>query len=230
MIGAFSYTYAQENNEDGFRIITNTQEDPKSKYNAKYSPNSSSYCSATLISPNVGLTAKHCVGNHKMEGNIGSIYPGQSGIETPFGSMSISTYIPDVSQDIAIIKGSDNDKSASYINYINNFNLDIKPFTLEDLKKLKEKKSKVYSYGYPYDFAGGRQVKATGEITNYNQVTLDVDTNIPVSEGQSGAGVFLEDGRFLGVLSKGFNKNNKDYARVVTMNERLVKWFNKNNN
>ncbi|HCU0866397.1 TPA: serine protease, partial [Staphylococcus aureus] len=43
-----------------------------------------------------------------------------------------------------------------------------------------------------------------GIITNYNPITGELTTNMPVVSGQSGSGVFLEeDDRFLGVIHSG---------------------------
>ncbi|UEX90848.1 trypsin-like serine peptidase [Staphylococcus ratti] len=222
-----SSIHAQAAFEDGKLTPVDTSKDEKSKQTAKYAPDNSNYCSAIMITPNVGLTAKHCVGNMSKEGYVGAVYPGQSGTSTPFGYMNISSYIPDSAEDIAIIKGKDSDKSGDYKHYIQGFKTNLKAFSLEERKKLIGKK--VYSYGYPSDLTGSPQVKAEGVITNYNPVTRDIDTTMPVSNGQSGAGVFLEDGnQFIGILTSGYKKNDKDYARVTVIDNRLLNWFNQN--
>ncbi|MCQ9299533.1 trypsin-like peptidase domain-containing protein [Staphylococcus hyicus] len=217
----------QAKTEEGSRSIVNTVEDPNGKINAKYSPDYSGYCSATMISPSIGLTAKHCVGsNHGKKGYIGALYPGQSGTSTPFGMMDVSEYIPNDASDIAIVKGTDENKSASYKYYINDSIKEILPVKEEEIKNLEGKE--VYSYGYPSDYVGAPQVRAEGKITRFNKINQTAETTIPVSNGQSGAGVFLKDGnRFLGVVTGAKTGNNGNLVRFTYMNERLVNWFNK---
>ncbi|MFO3720400.1 trypsin-like serine peptidase [Staphylococcus felis] len=221
--------YGIVRSEEGSRINVDTLADEKSKMMAKYAPDNTGYCSATMITPEVGITAKHCVGNEKVEGYTGAVYPGQSGTRTPFGMMNIRSYIPNDADDIAIIKGTDQDKSGDYKHYIKGFKLELKSYSKEEGKRLINQK--VYSYGYPSDYVGSPQVRAEGKITSYNPITNEVETNMPVSEGQSGAGVFLEENnQFIGVLTGGYKKDGKDYARVTLMNQRLVNWFYQNNN
>ncbi|MCO4327852.1 trypsin-like peptidase domain-containing protein [Staphylococcus agnetis] len=215
--------------EESSRTIVDTQKDPKGKVAARYDPSHSLYCSATIITPNIGITSRHCVGSKKQEGYIGALYPGQSNLSTPFGKMNVSTYIPNDASDIAIVKGTENDMDNSYKQYLKDVNVIVSAFTEDELKNLKGKK--VYSYGYPGDsLTGYTQYRSSGIITDYNPVTRDLSTSIPTSPGQSGSGVFLEDGdKFLGVLHSKFkDKNGKDVGRVTPINERLKKWFDDN--
>ncbi|WP_340294841.1 trypsin-like serine peptidase [Staphylococcus coagulans] len=220
-------SYAQ--NEEDTQKIVDTLKDMKSIVVVKYAPDNSTYCSATMITPNVGITAKHCVGNDKKEGYVGAVYPGQSGIRTPFGYMNITSYIPDIAEDIAIIKGNEEGKSSDYKHYIKNFEATISPLTKEEAKSLEGKR--VYSYGYPSNYVGSPLVRVEGAIKKYNIVNRTFDTTMPVSQGQSGAGVFLVDNeRFVGVLNSGYKdiNTNKDWARVSVLDQRLVNWFKAN--
>ncbi|HEA6244905.1 TPA: trypsin-like serine protease, partial [Staphylococcus aureus] len=103
---SFNISYAEDL---GTRKLVGTTKDPKSKYTARYDPDYSVYCSATMITDKIGLTAKHCAGNRKINGCIGAVYPVHSGLSTPFGKMNICEYIPNDSNDIAIIKGEEKD-------------------------------------------------------------------------------------------------------------------------
>ncbi|HDH6518458.1 TPA: hypothetical protein PI874_002601 [Staphylococcus aureus] len=86
-----------------------------------------------MITPNIGITAKHCAGNKTIDnGYVGAFYPGQSGTSTPFGYMNISTYIPNDASDIAIIKGKEEDKSGDYTHYIRGFKNEVKGRSFED--------------------------------------------------------------------------------------------------
>ncbi|MBJ6234574.1 trypsin-like serine peptidase [Staphylococcus aureus] len=213
----------------GTQTLVDTSKDPKSKYSARYDPNYSSYCSATIISKTTVLTAKHCAGNKRIDTYIGAVYPGQSGLNTPFGKMNISSYIPNDDDDIAILKGSENDMDNTYKHYMKDANINITPFNKEALQGLVGKK--VYSYGYPaVNLTGYKQYKSEGVITKINQVTGEVTTNMPVISGQSGSGVFLEEeDRFLGVIhSASRNSQGENIAIVTPMNKRLTNWFNKN--
>lgn len=213
---------AQEN--IGTRTPVDTLKDNKSKMIAKYSPDNSLYCSATLIAPNIALTSRHCAGKKKIEGDIGSIYPGQSGIRTPFGKMDITTYIPDASQDIAILKGKESNKSNDYKQYIKDFKIDVKGRKFEELRGLIGKE--VYSYGYPSDLVGSPQVKSEGQIIDFDPYTQVLTTTIPTVDGQSGSGVFLkENDEFLGVL---YGKKSNGNGQVAPIDERLKKWFDDN--
>ncbi|MGT2888404.1 serine protease [Streptococcus didelphis] len=214
----------QAQEEGTSTLITDTQIDPKSKTAARYVPTYSNYCSAVMITSKVGLTARHCVGNQNKEGYIGAVYPGQSGLQTPFGMMNISSYIPDNAEDIAVIKGTDSDMSSDYRKYLKDITTDISSFSLEDLKMLKGKR--VYSYGYPdRSLTGYKQYKSRGIITNYNPITRQISANMPSRPGQSGSGVFLEEGdKFLGVL-QGQSKNE---SIVTPIDKRLADWINKN--
>lgn len=220
---------AQEIDEVGTRTIVENTHDEISKLNAKYAPNYSSYCSATLITPNVGLTSRHCVGKNKQEGYIGAIYPAQSGLNTPYGYMNVSSYIPDSSRDIAILKGTENDKSSMYKYYMKNIETGILSLNREDLKKLTGEK--IYSFGYPYDFVGSPLVKAEGVIKSSNIPNGTIDTTMPVSDGQSGAGVFLaKNNKLIGVLSGGYNSRWGNLGRVTYIDDRLEKLIINNKN
>ncbi|PXA08617.1 serine protease, partial [Staphylococcus pseudintermedius] len=65
-------------------VVSDTVADPHSKYTAKYESANHSHCTAILISSTVALTAKHCGGDYHTTYN-GTIYPGGSGLKTPFG-------------------------------------------------------------------------------------------------------------------------------------------------
>ncbi|HDH5694723.1 TPA: trypsin-like serine peptidase [Staphylococcus aureus] len=225
-ISSFNISYAEDL---GTRKLVDTTKDPKSKYAARYDPDYSLHCSATMITDKIGLTAKHCAGNKKINGYIGAVYPGHSGLSTPFGMMNISEYIPNDANDIAIIKGEEKDMDNTYKHYMKNTNINITPFSTDELKKLKGKE--VYSYGYPgINLTGYKQYKSEGVITSYNPITGDISTTLPSEPGQSGSGVFLKDGdRFLGVLHSHYNDNNGNHlGRVTPMNVRLTNWFNAN--
>ncbi|PCF48095.1 trypsin-like serine peptidase [Staphylococcus delphini] len=221
----FSNALAQEP-VPGTQTIVDTIKDPKGKLNGRYDPNYSLYCSAVLITPNTWLTAKHCAGNEKKTGYIGAVYPGQSGASTPFGMMNISTYLPDASVDIAIIKGKDEDKSGDYKYYIKGFKTDIVAYSLDELKGLKGQA--VYSYGYPGDKGETKQYRSDGIITNVNPITKEISTTMPASPGQSGSGVFLGDGRFLGILYGNETTQGFKSAKVQAIDQRLKTWIDNN--
>ncbi|HDX9031021.1 TPA: hypothetical protein ROV56_002707 [Staphylococcus aureus] len=159
------------------------------------------------------------------QNHIGSVYPGQSGISTPYGNMNISTYIPNNgSEDIAIIKGKEDDKSEAYKHYIKGFHIDVKGRSEEELKALVGQE--VYSYGYPSERIGAPMVKSEGKILSMNPVTRAFTTSIHSIEGQSGSGVFLKEGdQFLGVL---YGKTLDGKGQVAPIDERLKKWIDKN--
>lgn len=212
--------------EPGTQTLVDTKTDPNGKLNSKYEPNSSLYCSAVLLTPNTWLTAKHCGGNQPQTGYIGTVYPGQSGLQTPFGKMNISTYLPNDADDIAIIKGTDDDKSGDYKHYITGFKTEIYAYDLDTLKGLIG--TKIYSYGYPSEKGETKQYKSEGVITNVNPHTLEVSTSMPASPGQSGSGVFLENGHFLGILYATENRTTYKSAKIQVINERLKKWIDSN--
>lgn len=139
--------------------------------------------------------------------------------------MNVSTYIPNDASDVAIIKGNDEDKSASYKYYINDSIKEIQPIKDEEIKNLEGQE--IYFYGYPSDYKGEPQVRVEGKITKFNKINQTVETTMPVSNGQSGSGVFLKEGdRFLGVITGAKRGGNGNFVRFTYMNERLVNWFN----
>ena len=210
----------------GSQTLVDTLKDPKAKLNARYDPNYTLYCSAVLINPNTWLTAKHCAGNEEKTGYIGAVYPGQSGTSTPFGMMNISTYKPDPGVDIAILKGTDADKSAAYKHYIVGLETEIVAYDLDQLKALKGQA--VYSYGYPGDKGETKQYRSDGVITSVNPITKEISTTMPASAGQSGSGVFLGDGRFLGILYGNENRTTYKSAKVQPIDQRLKTWIDRN--
>ncbi|WP_086427996.1 trypsin-like serine peptidase [Staphylococcus cornubiensis] len=212
--------------QPGTQTLVDTQTDPNGRLNARYDPNYSLYCSAVLINSNTWLTAKHCAGNEKKTGYIGAVYPGQSGIQTPFGMMNISTYLPDPADDIAIIKGEDKDKSDAYKYYIKGYKTEIVAYTKDQLDALIG--TKVYSYGYPGDKGETKQYKSEGVITKVNPVTRELSTTMPASPGQSGSGVFLGDGQFLGILYATETTQGFRSGKVQTIDARLKKWIDSN--
>ncbi|HGH0876513.1 TPA: trypsin-like peptidase domain-containing protein [Staphylococcus pseudintermedius] len=210
----------------GTQTIVDTQKDPNGKLNARYDPSYTLYCSAVLITPNMWLTAKHCAGNQEKKGYIGAVYPGQSGASTPFGMMNISLYKPDPGVDIAILKGTETDKSSAYKYYIKGFKTGIVAYDLEGLKKLIGKK--IYSYGYPGDKGETKQYRSEGIITNVNPITKELSTSMPSSPGQSGSGVFLENGQFLGILYGNENRTTYKSAKIQPIDQRLKTWIDNN--
>ncbi|HEC2148671.1 TPA: trypsin-like peptidase domain-containing protein [Staphylococcus delphini] len=221
----FSNAFAQEP-EPGTQTLVDTSTDPNGRLNARYDPNYSLYCSAVLITPDMWLTAKHCAGNEEKTGYIGAVYPGQSGASTPFGMMNISIYKPDPGVDIAIIKGEDKDKSDAYKYYIKGYKTDIVAYDLEGLKKLIG--MKIYSYGYPGDKGETKQYRSEGIITNVNPITKELSTSMPASPGQSGSGVFLGDGTFLGILYDNENRTTYKSAKIQPIDQRLKTWIDSN--
>ncbi|WP_274316442.1 serine protease [Staphylococcus hyicus] len=208
-----------------FPILVDTIKDKRAKLTARYEPNNQTYCSAIIISPTLALTAKHCHLNKSSKEYSGTIYPGQSGMSTPYGHMNITNYIPNDANDIAILKGNEIDQSNDYKHYMKDAHIDLTPFSKEQIKSLKGKE--VYTYGYPYNQGGLKQYKSTGIITNYNPVTDELETTLPAVEGQSGSGVFLKDNnQFIGILYGSYNTNQGLSGKVMTINERLYNWIN----
>ncbi|WP_086427995.1 trypsin-like serine peptidase [Staphylococcus cornubiensis] len=216
---------AKDGPPPGTQTLVNTTTDPNGRLNARYDPSNKLYCSAVLITTSMWLTARHCAGSKEQTGYIGEVYPGQSGWSTPFGMMLISHYIPDGADDIAIIKGTERDKSWSYKYYIKGYNTIIYAYNPADLPKLVGQK--IYSYGYPGGKGGFKQYKSTGTITNYNRVTHELSTTMPAEGGQSGSGVFLENGHFLGVLYATENKLGYLTAKIHPIDDRLKNWIEK---
>ncbi|EGQ0374298.1 trypsin-like peptidase domain-containing protein [Staphylococcus pseudintermedius] len=205
-------------------IVPDTVADPHSKYTAKYESADHSHCTAILISSTVALTAKHCGGNHPTTDN-GTIYPGESGLKTPFGYMNISTYIPNSKYDIAILKGTEKDQSKDYHYYIKPFKTAVTGFTDDTLDSFVG--LETYSYGYPYKFSGYKQYRSDGEISFYQKNEPILRTTLPTHEGQSGSGAFLKDGRFVGIIIT----RTQDYeGNVLPFNQEIADWVNKNAN
>lgn len=173
------------------------------------------------------LTARHCAGIKPQTGYIGEVYPGQSGWSTPFGMMAISEYYPDTADDIAIIKGTDRDKTRAYKYYITGFDTAIYEYSLNDLKRLVGET--IYSYGYPGDKGGFKQYKSMGIITAINPWTREVSTTMPAVEGQSGSGVYLQNGHLLGTLYGNESRPGWSIrtAKIHPIDHRLKIWIEK---
>ncbi|PCF43881.1 trypsin-like peptidase domain-containing protein [Staphylococcus delphini] len=210
----------------GTQQVVNTTTDPNGKLNARYDPDNSVYCSATLITPNTWLTARHCAGVQPQTGYIGQVYPGQSGWSTPFGMMIIRDFLPDSADDIAIIKGKDKDKTTAYKYYMRGLRTSTYEYDYEKLKSMIGQA--IYSYGYPGDKGGFKQYLSTGVITRVNQHTNEISTTMPAFPGQSGSGVYLQNGHLLGVLYG--NESNIGYrsAKIHPIDHRLKTWIDKN--
>ncbi|HHU6749964.1 TPA: trypsin-like peptidase domain-containing protein [Staphylococcus pseudintermedius] len=210
----------------GTQKVVNTTTDPNGKLNARYDPGNSVYCSATLITPNTWLTARHCVGIQPQTGYIGQVYPGQSGWSTPFGMMMIRDFLPDDADDIAIIKGGDKDKTTAYKFYMRNLKTSTYEYNYEKLNSMIGQA--IYSYGYPGDKGGFKQYLSTGIITRVNRQTKEISTTMPAFPGQSGSGVYLQNGQLLGVLYG--NESNIGYrsAKIHPIDHRLKTWIDQN--
>ncbi|EGQ3512470.1 trypsin-like peptidase domain-containing protein [Staphylococcus pseudintermedius] len=205
-------------------IVPDTVADPHSKYTAKYESADHSHCTAILISSTVALTAKHCGGNHPTTYN-GTIYPGESGLKTPFGYMNISTYIPNSKYDIAILKGTEKDQSRDYHYYIKPFKTTVAAFSDQELYGIMG--LDLYSYGYPYKFSGYKQYRSDGSIYYYYKNAAFVHTSLPTYEGQSGSGVFKKDGQFVGII---IGRRSDGEANVLPFTQEIAEWVNKNAN
>ncbi|EGQ2882861.1 trypsin-like peptidase domain-containing protein, partial [Staphylococcus pseudintermedius] len=177
---------------------------------------------STMLTSNFGITAAHC-GNGFQEGSVGTVYPAQSGLSTPFGSMSISLFNPYNDKDIAFIYGQDSGKSKDYIHYQRDFaqtEIKLQGFTDDELKKMVGKK--VYSYGYPYNYHAHKQYRFTGEITFANSDFIK--TNLPAYGGQSGSSVFLEDNdQLVGILVKGGDDDKNAILEPITKD--IARWY-----
>ncbi|MDE9753345.1 trypsin-like serine peptidase [Staphylococcus delphini] len=222
-------SYAQEASPDTAtephqEVVPDTVKDPHSKYTAKYESADHSHCTAILISSTVALTAKHCGGDQPTTHN-GRIYPGASGLSTPFGYMDISTYIPNPDYDIAILKGTEADQSRDYHYYIKPFKTPVTALSDQDLYGIMG--LDVYAYGYPYKFSGYKQYRSDGSIYNYYQKATFVHTSLPTYEGQSGSGVFLKDGEFVGVL---ITRTEKFEGNFLPFTQGIADWVNEHAN
>lgn len=210
----------------GTQKVVNTTTDPNGKLNARYDPGHSVYCSATLITPNTWLTARHCAGVQPQTGYIGQVYPGQSGWSTPFGMMINRDFLPDSADDIAIIKGRDKDKTTAYKFYMRGLRTSTYEYNYEKLKSMIGQA--IYSYGYPGDKGGFKQYLSTGVITRVNQHTKELSATMPAFLGQSGSGVYLQNGHLLGVRYG--NESNIGYrsAKIHPIDHRLKTWIDQN--
>ncbi|PCF40771.1 trypsin-like serine peptidase [Staphylococcus delphini] len=222
-------SYAQEASPDTAKephqeVVPDTVKDPHSKYTAKYESADHSHCTAILISSTVALTAKHCGGDHPTTHN-GRIYPGESGLSTPFGYMDISTYIPNTDYDIAILKGTEADQSRDYHYYIKPFKTTVTAFSDQDLYGIIG--LDVYAYGYPYKFSGYKQYRSDGDIKQYYLHDFFLYTSMPTHEGQSGAGAFLKNGRFIGII---ITRNQHFEGNILPFNKEIADWVNEHAN
>ncbi|EJY3776203.1 trypsin-like serine protease [Staphylococcus pseudintermedius] len=209
--------------EEGTKILVeDIQNDPLAKRTAIFQGPKGLPCTTTMLTSNFGLTAAHC-GDGFLEGSVGTVYPAQSGLSTPFGSMSISLFNPYNDKDIAFIYGQDSGKSKDYIHYQRDFaqtEIKLQGFTDDELKKMVGKK--VYSFGYPYNYNGYKQYKFTGEVTYASKDFIK--TTLPAYGGQSGSAVFLEENnKLIGILSKG-GEDNKD-AILEPITKDIARWY-----
>lgn len=204
-------------------IVNNTQADEIGRRVALFDGPNGYSCTATMLTPNFGLTAAHC-GSGFQEGSVGKVSPAQSARQSPFGSMNISLFNPYADKDIALIYGKNEDKSNDYQKYQNTFagkDLQLKGLTPDDLKNLIGKK--VFTFGYPYDYDGYKQYKFTGEITFANENAIH--TTLPSYGGQSGSSVFLEgSNNLIGVLIQSGQGNKNAILQPITKD--IADWYN----
>ncbi|MBZ8175545.1 trypsin-like serine peptidase [Staphylococcus delphini] len=207
--------------------VPDTVADSHSKYAAYYQVTSTRSCSAILISSTAALTARHCVGKKPAQ-RVGTIYPGLNLDKSPFGYMNIRTSIPHPHYDIAIIKGTERDQDKFYKYYIGKFTTTVKGYTDEELNSFIGKE--VYSYGYPNRYPAPKKVQYRSDGTIYKYVKIPAPifpTYMPGYPGQSGSGVFLKDGSFIGIIS---TKTDKNTANVLAFTDEIATWINKNMN
>ncbi|MFH0715969.1 serine protease [Staphylococcus delphini] len=207
--------------------VPNTVADSHSKYAAYYQVTSTRSCSAILISSTAALTARHCVGIKPAQ-RVGTIYPGLNLDKSPFGYMNIRTSIPHPKYDIAIIKGTERDQDKFYKYYIRPFTTTVRGYTDKELNSFIGKE--VYSYGYPNRYPAPKKVqyRSDGKIYKYVKIPAPIlPTYMPGYSGQSGSGVFLKDGSFIGIIS---TKTDKNTANVLAFTDEIAAWINKNMN
>lgn len=221
---SFNTTLAME---DGTKtIVTDTQKDEIGRRVALFDGPNGHSCTATMLTPNLGLTVAHCGNGFQENTYVGKVSPAQSARQSPYGSMGITLFNPysQTNTDIALIHGKDNDKDNSYKSYEKTFaekDLEIKGLSEEDLSKLVGEK--VFSFGYPYDLDGYKQYKFTGTITSANNHAIH--TTLPAYGGQSGSAVFLEKNKqLIGVLIRGGAQNNNAILQPITKD--IADWYN----
>ncbi|WP_086428428.1 trypsin-like serine peptidase [Staphylococcus cornubiensis] len=205
-------------------VVPDTVADPHSKYTAKYESVHLDHCTAILISSTVALTAKHCGGNFLSSFN-GTIYPGESGLSTPFGYMNVRVYIPNQKYDIALLKGTVADQSSAYKYYIKPFKTEVTGFRDDQLYGFTNRD--VYSYGYPYKFSGYKQYRSDGSVAYYHKNDHYLHTTLPTYEGQSGSGAFLKDGRFIGII---ITRDDHYEGNILPFTQDIANWINEHAN
>ncbi|EGQ3085781.1 trypsin-like peptidase domain-containing protein [Staphylococcus pseudintermedius] len=203
-------------------LVPDTVKDTHSKYTAKYKSGSEHTCTAILISSTAAITAKHC-GGTQHQSPAGTIYPGASGVSTPFGYMNIRYYIPHPKYDVAVIKGIKRDQDKFYQYYIKPFTTTVRGYSDEELSKFVDQE--VYSYGYPYRNGVFKQYRSDGKVNNYSKYLPLLSTDIPAFEGQSGSGVFKKDGLFVGIIVSRARGNE---AEVLPFSKEIATWINNN--
>ncbi|EOV8631282.1 trypsin-like serine peptidase [Staphylococcus pseudintermedius] len=203
-------------------LVPDTVKDTHSKYTAKYKSGIGHTCTAILISSTAAITAKHC-GGTQHQSPAGTIYPGASGVSTPFGYMNIRYYIPHPKYDVAVIKGIKRDQDKFYQYYIKPFTTTVRGYSDEELSKFVDQE--VYSYGYPYRDGVFRQYRSDGKVNNYSKYLPLLSTDIPAFEGQSGSGVFKKDGPFVGIIVSRARGNE---AEVLPFSKEIATWINNN--
>ncbi|MTV21253.1 trypsin-like serine peptidase [Staphylococcus delphini] len=201
-------------------LVPDTAKDPHSKYTAKYESANHQHCTAILISSTVALTAKHCGGDYKTLFN-GTIYPGESGLSTPFGYMNIRVYDPHPKYDIALLKGTERDQSKAYHYYIKPFKTPVTGYT--DMQLQRFLYEDVYSYGYPYKRSVYKQYRSDGQITFYEKNKVLLRTTLPTYEGQSGSGVFKKNGEFIGII---ITRTPDFQGNVLPFTKEIAQWIN----
>ncbi|PCF46812.1 trypsin-like serine peptidase [Staphylococcus delphini] len=201
-------------------LVPDTVKDPHSKYTAKYESANHQHCTAILISSTVALTAKHCGGDYKTSFN-GTIYPGESGLSTPFGYMNVRIYIPNDKYDIALLKGTERDQSKAYHYYIKPFKTRVTGYT--DMQLQSFRYDEIYSYGYPYKRSVYKQYRSDGQITFYQPKAVLLRTTLPTYEGQSGSGVFKKNGEFIGII---ITRTQDFQGNVLPFTNEIAQWIN----
>ncbi|EGQ3562035.1 trypsin-like peptidase domain-containing protein [Staphylococcus pseudintermedius] len=203
-------------------LVPDTVKDTHSKYTAKYKSGIGHTCTAILISSTAAITAKHC-GGTQHQSPAGTIYPGASGVSTPFGYMNIRYYIPHPKYDVAVIKGIKRDQDKFYQYYIKPFTTTVRGYSDEELSKFVDQE--VYSYGYPYRNGVFKQYRSDGKVNNYSKYLPLLSTDIPAFEGQSGSGVLKKDGPFVGIIVSRARGNE---AEVLPFSKEIATWINNN--